>query len=51
VTICRIAVEFFCTMTPCLHRLRQLRQRARHAVLYQDLRGVEVDADLERDRQ
>ena len=34
-----------------LHRLRQLRQRARHAVLHQHLREVEVGADLERHRQ
>ena len=34
-----------------LHRLRQLRQRARHPVLHQHLREVEVGADLERHRQ
>ena len=34
-----------------LHRLRQLRQRARHPVLHQHLREVEVGADLERDGQ
>ena len=34
-----------------LHRLRQLRQRARHPVLHQHLREVEVGADLERHGQ
>ena len=34
-----------------LHRGRQLRQRARHPVLHQHLREVEVGADLEGDRQ
>ena len=34
-----------------LHRLRQLRQRARYPVLHQHLREVEVGADLEGDRQ
>jgi hypothetical protein len=31
-----------------LHRLRQLRYRARHPVLHQHLRQIEIDADLER---
>ena len=30
-----------------LHRLRQGRQRARDTVLHQDLRGIEIGADLE----
>ncbi len=34
-----------------LHGLRQLRQRARHAVLHQDLRRIEIGADLEGDRE
>ena len=34
-----------------LHRLRQRGQRSRYPVLYQDLRNVEVGADLERHRQ
>ena len=34
-----------------LHRLRQLRQRARHPVLHQHLREIQVGADLERHRQ
>ena len=34
-----------------LHRLRQLRQRARHPVLHQDLRRIEIGADLEGDRE
>ena len=34
-----------------LHRLRQRGQRARDPVLHQDLRDVEIDADLERHRQ
>ena len=34
-----------------LHRLRQLRQRARNPVLHQHLREVEIGADLERHRQ
>ena len=34
-----------------LHRLRQLRQRGRDAVLHQHLREVQVGADLEGDRQ
>jgi len=34
-----------------LHRLRQRRQRGRHAVLHQHLREIEIGADLERHRQ
>jgi hypothetical protein len=34
-----------------LYRLRQRGQRARYSILHQDLRDVEIDADLERHRQ
>ena len=34
-----------------LHRLRQLRKRARDPVLHQNLREIEIDADLEGDCQ
>ena len=48
----RMAVDFFCTVTPCCCTgLRQLGQRARHPVLHQHLREVEVRADLERHGQ
>ena len=34
-----------------LHRLRQRRQRGGHPVLHQDLRGIEIGADLECHRE
>ena len=47
---CRIAVDFFFTVTPCACTACGKRgERARHAVLHQHLREVEVGADLEGD--
>ena len=52
VTICRIAVFFFWTLTPLrLHRPRQGRQRELHPVLHQNLIDVRIGADREGDRQ